>query len=90
MNQDLQVDAEHEAFVAFGNDGLKAGIEPMSSGYVLRPVELEDCREHELCIVNPGIDWVLPGSQRFLPDALVARANQAAEFESCAGCVLGG
>ena len=90
MNENLQVDAEHEALIAFGNDGLKTRIEPVSSGHVLCPIELEDCRENELGIVDPGIDRVLSGSQRFLPDALVAGANQAAELEVCAGSVLCG
>src|ERR1039458_8214999 len=88
VNENLQVDAEHEALIAFGNDGLKARIKPMSSCHVLRPIELENCRENELRVVNPGIDRVLPRSQRFFPDALVAGANQAAELEVCAGCVL--
>ena len=90
VNENLQIDAEHEALIAFGNDGLKARIKPMSSCHVLRPIELENCRENELRVVNPGIDRVLSRSQRFLPDALVARANQAAELEVCAGCILCG
>src|SRR5208337_4670760 len=45
---------------------------------------------NELGVVNPRINRVLPRSQRFLPDALMARANQAAELEVRAGCVLRG
>ena len=40
VNQNLQIDAEHKALIAFGNDRLKARIKPMSSCHVLCPVEL--------------------------------------------------
>jgi hypothetical protein len=42
VNENLEIDAEDEAFVALGNDGLKARVEAVSSGDVLGPIELED------------------------------------------------
>jgi len=42
VNENLQIDAEHEALIAFGDDGLKTRVEAVSSGDVLGPIELED------------------------------------------------
>jgi hypothetical protein len=69
--------AEDEAFIAFGDDGFEARVEAVGSGDVLGPIELEDGGENELGVVDAGIDGILAGAQRLLPDALMAGAHQS-------------
>ena len=52
VNENLEIDAEDEALVALGDDGLQPRVEAVSAGDVLGPVELEDGGEHDLGVVD--------------------------------------
>ena len=90
VDEDLEVDGEDKALVALGDDGFEPRVEAVGAGDVLGPVELEDGGEDDFGVVDAGVDGIFAGAQRFLPDALMAGAHEAAEFEADAGSVLRG
>jgi hypothetical protein len=77
----LEVDLEDEALAALADDRLEAGVEVVRLALGRRPVEREDEGRHDLGCVHAGVDGVLAGAQRLLPDAAVSRPDDRAELE---------
>ena len=77
----LQIDCEHESFVALGDDLLQLRVEIVGLRYGIGPVQRQDGGGNDFRLIAAGIDRVFAGSQRLLPDAAVARADQRAELE---------
>ena len=83
-----QLDAEDEAFAALGHDFRQPLVELVGLADRLRPVEAQDGRGHVLGLVAAGVDGILAGPQRFLPDAAMAGPDDRPELEGGPGRVL--
>ena len=77
----LQIDLEDEPFAALRLDLFEPLVEVVGHGNNVGPVQSQDRRRDDLCLVASRVDRVLARSQRLLPDSAVARTNEAPELE---------
>ena len=80
---------EDEAFAALGHDLRQPLVELVGLADGLGPVEAQDGRGHLLGFVAAGVDGVLAGPQRLLPDAAMAGPDDRPELEGGPGGVFG-
>ncbi|HPB32519.1 MAG TPA: hypothetical protein PLB62_13775, partial [Candidatus Sumerlaeota bacterium] len=88
MNLDLKVYGELKTFAAFRDDGAELGVQVMSTGNGLGPVERQDGCGNDLALLAMGIDGEFACAEGFLPDAAMSRPDQRTELEIQSGGIL--
>ena len=77
----LQIDVEDEAFLGLRHDLFQLLVEIVRLRRRFGPVERENRGRYHFGLVDPRVDRVLAGAQRFLPNPAVPGTDDRAELE---------